>query len=67
LFAVTTDNQPTGRIKIMRAIKRVVMTAVGSICLLGSATAAQLTGAEIQELVSGNSGYLQSQAPRAKG
>jgi hypothetical protein len=43
----------------MRAIERVVMAAIGSICLLGSATAAQLTGGEIQELISGNSVYLQ--------
>jgi hypothetical protein len=44
---------------MMRAIERVVMTAMGSICVLGSATAAQLTGTEIQELISGNSVYLQ--------
>jgi hypothetical protein len=43
----------------MRAIERVAVTAIGSICLLGSAAAAQLTGAEIQELISGNSVYLQ--------
>jgi hypothetical protein len=43
----------------MRAIECVAMTAIGSICLLGSAAAAQLTGAEIQELISGNSVYLQ--------
>jgi hypothetical protein len=35
------------------------MTAIGLICLLGSATAAELTGAEIQELISGNSVYLE--------
>jgi hypothetical protein len=42
----------------MRAIECVFMTAIGSICLHGSATAAQLTGTEIQELISGNSVYL---------
>jgi hypothetical protein len=56
---VTTDNKPTEGIKIMRAIERVVMTAVSSICLFGSATAAQLTGTQIRELISGNSVYLQ--------
>ena len=40
------------------AIKRVVTTAIGSICLLGSATAAELTGAEIKDLISGKSVYL---------
>jgi hypothetical protein len=54
-----TDNEPTGEIKFMRVVERVLMTAIGSISLLGSATAAQLTGAEIQELISGNSVYLQ--------
>ena len=43
----------------MRVVELVVMTAIGSICLVGSAAAAQLTGAEIQELISGNSVYLQ--------
>jgi hypothetical protein len=43
----------------MRAIERIVMTAIGSICMLGSATAAELTGAEIKELISGNSVYLE--------
>jgi hypothetical protein len=38
---------------------RVVITAIGSVCLVGSAAAAQLTGAEIQELISGNPVYLQ--------
>jgi len=42
----------------MRVVVRVLI-AIGSICLLGSAAAAQLTGAEIQELISGNSVYLQ--------
>jgi hypothetical protein len=35
------------------------MTAIGSICLLGSAKAADLTGVKIQELISGNSVYLE--------
>ena len=43
----------------MRAIGRVVVAAIGSSCMLGSATAAELTGAEINELISGNSVYLE--------
>ena len=43
----------------MRAVERVVVTAIGLIWLLGWAAAAELTGAEIQELISGNSVYLE--------
>jgi hypothetical protein len=43
----------------MRAIERVVVAAIAWICMLGSGMAAQLTGVEIQELISGNSVYLQ--------
>lgn len=43
----------------MLAIERAVMTAIGSICFLSSAVAAQLTGIEIRELISGSSVYLQ--------
>jgi len=43
----------------MRAIKRVAITAIGSICMLGSAAAAELTGAEIKELLSGKSVYTE--------
>jgi len=51
----------------MRAIERVVMTAIASACMLGSATAAELTGAEIKELVSGKSVYLELTAASAAG
>jgi hypothetical protein len=54
-----TDNKPTGGIKMTRVVERAVMTAIGSISLLGSATAAELTGAEIRGLISGNSVYLE--------
>jgi hypothetical protein len=43
----------------MRAIERVVVAAVASMCCSVHAMAAQLTGAEIRELISGNSVYLQ--------
>jgi hypothetical protein len=43
----------------MRAIERAVVPAIGSICMLGSAMPAELTGAEIKELISGNSVYLE--------
>jgi hypothetical protein len=39
--------------------RRVVMTAIASVCMLGSATAAELTGAEIKDLISGKSVYLE--------
>jgi hypothetical protein len=55
----------------MRAIGRVVVTEFGSICMLGSATAAGLVGAEIKELISGDSVYLELTAsitsPKAQG
>jgi len=51
----------------MRAIDRVVVTAVASICMLGSATAAELTGAEIKELISGKSLYLELTAASSVG
>jgi hypothetical protein len=44
---------------MMRAIERVVVATIGSICMLGSAMAAELTGNEIKELISGNSVYLE--------
>jgi hypothetical protein len=43
----------------VRAIARVVVTEFGSICLLGSATTAGLICAEIKELISGDSVYLE--------
>jgi hypothetical protein len=42
----------------MCAIERVVVTA-GSICVLGSAMAAELTGDEINELIAGKTLYLE--------
>jgi hypothetical protein len=44
---------------MMRVVERVVVTAIGSICLLGPATAADLTCVEIQDLISGSSVYLE--------
>jgi len=43
----------------MCAIKRVATTTIGSICMLGSAAAAELTGAEIKDLISGKSLYME--------
>jgi hypothetical protein len=37
----------------------VAMTAIASVCMLCSATAAELTGAEIKNLISGKSVYLE--------
>jgi subtilisin family serine protease len=51
----------------MRAIKRIVITAIGSICMLCSATAAELTGAQIKDSITGKSVYLQTTATSATG
>jgi hypothetical protein len=40
-------------------IVRAGFAVIGSVCLIGSATAAELTGAEIKELVSGKSVYME--------
>jgi hypothetical protein len=48
-----TDDNPTERIRIMlRAIEPVVMTGIGSIRMLASATPAELAGTEIKDLIS---------------
>jgi hypothetical protein len=49
------------------AIKRVVTTAIATICMLGSAAAAELTGAEIKELISGKSLYLETTSASVTG
>ena len=41
-----------------RFINPVLVTALGSVCLVGSASAAELTGAEIKEFLSGKTIYL---------
>jgi hypothetical protein len=40
-------------------MQRIIMPAIASICTLGSATAGELTGAEIKDLISGKSVYLE--------
>jgi hypothetical protein len=45
----------------------IVMSVIASACMLGSATAAELTGAEIKELISGKSVYLELTAASAVG
>jgi hypothetical protein len=42
-----------------RIIDRFSVIAIGSACLMGSATAAELTGAEIKDLISGKTIYLE--------
>jgi hypothetical protein len=37
----------------------IVMSAIASVCMLGPATAAELTGAEIKDLISGKSVYTE--------
>jgi hypothetical protein len=44
----------------MHSIRRVIVSAIGSVLLVGSAAAADLTGAQIKELISGKSIYLEN-------
>ena len=41
----------------MRIIERTVISAIGSVFLIGSAAAADLTGAQLKELFAGKSVY----------
>jgi hypothetical protein len=40
-------------------MRSVIIASIGSACLIGAASAAELTGAEIKELVSGKTVYLE--------
>ncbi len=51
----------------MRAIQRAVVSALGAILLVGSAAAADLTGAELKTLLSGKSVYLENTATSTAG
>jgi hypothetical protein len=51
----------------MRLINRAVVTAIASGFVLGSAMAADLTGAEIKDLISGKSVYLETTAASVTG
>jgi hypothetical protein len=51
----------------MRAIERAVVCPLGSIFLVGSAAAADLTGAELKALLSGKSVYLENTATSTAG
>jgi hypothetical protein len=51
----------------MGAIERIAIGTIASVCLAGSAAAAELTGAEIKELISGKSVYLELTAASATG
>jgi hypothetical protein len=44
----------------MRIIERTILAAIGSVLLIGTAAAADLTGAEIKALLSGKSIYLEN-------
>jgi hypothetical protein len=48
-------------------IKRFGFAVIGSACLIGSATAADMTGAQIKELISGKSVYQDFDATSAGG
>jgi hypothetical protein len=51
----------------MRAIERVVVCALCTTLLVGSAAAADLTGAELKTLLSGKSVYLENTATSTAG
>ena len=51
----------------MRNVERAVISAIGSFFLVGSAAAADLTGAQIKELISGKSVYLENSATSTAG
>jgi hypothetical protein len=51
----------------MRTIERAVIATIGSVWLIGSASAAELTGAEIKELLAGKSAYLELTAASVAG
>lgn len=51
----------------MRAITSAAIAATGFVCLIGTATAAEMTGAEIKELISGKSVYLELTATSTGG
>jgi hypothetical protein len=51
----------------MRTIERAVVSVLGTILLVGSAAAADLTGAELKTLLSGKSVYLQNTATSTAG
>jgi hypothetical protein len=42
-----------------RSVLCLSVATIGSCCLIGSATAAELTGAEIKDLISGKTAYLE--------
>jgi len=46
----------------MRIIKHSITAGFASVCVLGSAAAADMTGAEIQSLISGKTGYVETGA-----
>jgi hypothetical protein len=46
----------------MRTIKDIAISALGSFCLIAPAAAAELTGSEIKDMISGKSVYIQTTA-----
>ena len=51
----------------MRTIKQIAVGALGSFCLVGPATAAELTGSEIKDMISGKSVYIETTAGSVTG
>jgi hypothetical protein len=46
----------------MRTIKHIAIGALGSFCLIAPAAAAELTGSEIKDMISGKSVYIETSA-----
>src|ERR1700680_2382471 len=63
---MSINNHTRGE-KVMHTIERAVISALGSVVLIGSAAAADMTGAQIKELQSGNSIYLENTATSTAG
>jgi hypothetical protein len=51
----------------MRTFKRFIAAALASTCILGSAAAADMTGTDIQSLISGKTGYVETGAASVTG
>src|SRR5262249_10392353 len=56
-----------GRRNIMNTIARTILAAAGAACLIGSAHAADMTGAEIKTFLSNKTAYLETTSASASG
>ena len=61
------NESKTQRRRSMRTFKHSIAAGFASICILGSAAAADMTGAQIQSLISGKTGYVKTGAASVTG